>query len=382
MTDLTITRGRLLDDVDEQLFTRGVQATISVRGEVILDLTAGDDGLGRPMAPDTLLRIYCTIKPVTAVAVGLLLDAGRLDLDAPIDDVLSGYDALAGGASLRQVMTHTAGLQSPDGQTIELTPPDRRRTMLQHQKRPTGWQLGRDAAYSEHFGWHVVGRLIEEVTGEDLHDHLRRAVLDPLGMTETRIGMTHEEYDDALSRIGVNHDMRSLRSFPMLFERTRRVCQETNAAHGGYSTARDLDRFYQAVLRGLAGEDVPGLPTTSVLATLAADARPRVYDAVLLRECSYGLGFMTTLSDHHFGTEIGPRAFGHSGNIGSSYAFADPDLGLSAAIVFNGVVDPDSAFHRRRSLVRALYRDLEGPPIPEAVAPDEGRPRRRGFFRR
>lgn len=86
---------RLHDEVEEGLFTRGVQIAIAVDGEEVLDLALGDDGLGRSMEPSTLLRIYCAIKPVTALAVGRLADDGALELDAPLHHRLPRYACLS-----------------------------------------------------------------------------------------------------------------------------------------------------------------------------------------------------------------------------------------------------------------------------------------------
>ncbi|HEX4777762.1 MAG TPA: serine hydrolase, partial [Acidimicrobiia bacterium] len=91
----------------------------------------------------------------------------------------------------------------------------------------------------------------------------------------------------------------------------------------------------------------------------------RVYDEVLQRECTYGLGFMTRLDEHAFGERCSDSAFGHSGNVGTSFAFADPERSLTVAVVFNGLVGHEAAFLRRRALVNTLYQDLdalESPP--------------------
>lgn len=378
--DLGATLGRLEADIEERIFTTGVQACVSLGDEVVMDVVLGDDGLGRLVAPQTLFRVYCSIKPVAAVAVGLLVDEGIVDLDAPLEAMFGSYVALRGGTTLRHVMSHTAGLQRPDGVTIELTPPARRQALIEREPRPDGWVLGRDAAYSEHVAWHVVGRVIEQATGAALKDHLRQAVLEPLGMDDTYIGMESTTYREVLDRIGVNMDMRSLTALPMLFERTERVACETNCAHGGYTTARDLDRFYRAALGALSGDSVPGMPSAKVLSMLCSDARPLAFDSVLQRECLYGLGFMTTLSGHHFGTDVSASAFGHSGNVGASFAFADPAHDLAVSVVFNGIVDHESAYLRRTSLVRSIYADLElggtaESPV-EAPASSEGRFRR------
>lgn len=359
MTGPASTIGRLEDEIAEGLFTRGVQAWVSIGGETVLDVAMGDDGLGRPVSPNTLFRVYCTIKPVTALAVALLADAGIVDLDDPLAARLPSVAGVRGGVTARHVLTHTAGLHRPSGVTVEMIPPERRAEVFDRQERPSGWRVGHDAGYSEFGGWHLLGRLLEIFTGEDLRDHLRDAVLDPLGMADTFIGMTGDEYAATRERIGVNLDMREWRPFPMLFERTERVCRETNCAHGGYTTARDLGALYRGLLRARSGEAVPGLPPADMVAELCRSARPSSFDVVLDRECGYGLGFMIGLADHHFGSECSVGSFGHSGNVGSSFAFADPAHDLAVAVVFNGIVDHESAFLRRPALVRAIYRDLD-----------------------
>jgi CubicO group peptidase (beta-lactamase class C family) len=208
-------------------------------------------------------------------------------------------------------------------------------------------------------------------------------VIEPLGMTDTWIGMSKDEYRELLPRLGVNHDLRSMQSYPLLLERGVRMCTEVNPAHGGYSTATDLCRLYAAVVEQMERDDNDALPSAELLRTFTSAARPSIYDQVLDRVCEHGLGFMTSLSEHAFGRHCSPSSFGHSGNVGSSFAWADPAYGLAAAVVFNGVVDPDSAFLRRPSVVRAIVTDLEldqAPPA-EAEPVDDDRPKRRWFRR-
>jgi CubicO group peptidase (beta-lactamase class C family) len=230
-----------------------------------------------------------------------------------------------------------------------------------------------------------VGFLVEEVTGEPLRDHLRAHVIEPLGLHDTYIGMTPEQYHAVLPRVGVNHDMRDLQSFPMLFERTERVATETNPAHGGYTNARDLARFYDALLVRLDGGGNDALPSPEFLWHFVSTVRVPVYDQVLDRVCPYGLGFMTELDQHAFGDACSPSSFGHSGNVGSSFAFADPERNLAVGVVFNGLVGHDAAFLRRRALLRALYLDVDDlglEPDDETVAASAEPRRRGGFLRR
>ncbi len=291
--------------------------------------------------------------------------------------------------TLRDVLSHAAGLHHPGGVEVELVPPHQR-DALRRSAASAGWKVGVDVAYSERFAWHLVGLVLERTSGEPLRDHLRRSVLDPLEMLDTWVGMTDDDYDAVVGRIGLNHDMRTLHSFPLLLERGRRMCTEVNAAHGGYSTASDLARLYAAMLRQLDGEEpTAALASPATLRTFVSPARPATLDRILDRECEHGLGFMTDLRGHAFGPLVSPSSFGHSGNVGSSFAWADPDRDLACAVVFNGIVDPESAFVRRPAVVRAIYRDLDALEAAAAEADEgegdspsgdrAGEPRRRRF---
>ena len=353
------TRTRLRQQVEEGLFTRGAQLVVEIRGERLVDLAVGDCGTGVPMSPEHLLRVYCTIKPITALAVARLVEDGAVSLDEHLSGLLPDLRALVGGVTLRHVLTHSAGLHRPGGVEMELVTPEKRREALRRTERPTDWRLGVDAAYSEYTAWHVLGWLLESVTCEPLREHLRRVVLDPLELRSTWVGMTPREYQAAFSRLGVNVDLRNLGGFPMLFERTERLCTETNPAYGGYTNARDLARLYSALLAALANREGQHVASPSTLQLFCSPARPTTYDLILRRECSYGLGFMTDLRDHAFSTRCGHASFGHSGNVGTSFAFADPARELAVGVVFNGLVGYEAAFLRREALLTALYRDLD-----------------------
>jgi len=384
--DFPDTLERLHDEIDEGVFTRGLQAVVEVDGERVLDVALGDAGTGAAMTADHVLRVYCTGKPVLALAVAQLVDSGALDLDVPLEEKLPDFRPLEGGVTLRHVLTHTAGLHHPSGVAMEMVPPEKRRRQIEQSRRPGNFHVGVDAAYSEYAGWQVVGWLVEQESGTPLREYLREHVLDPMGLGSTWIGMTPEEYTAVVPRLGVNHEMRQGSSLPMLFERTERVCTEANPSHGCYASAGDLARFYSELVATLDGVGVDAMPAAATLETFTSVARPPVPDQVLERVCSYGLGFMTPLHEHAFGEQCSERSFGHSGNIGASFAFADPEHGLAVGIVFNGLVGHEAAFLRRRSLVGAIYGDLaareyatgaEGAPDPEVHEP-----RRTGFLGR
>jgi CubicO group peptidase (beta-lactamase class C family) len=353
------TRQRLERELRDDEFTRGFQVAVERSGVRVLDIAQGEDGVGGPLAPSTVFRVYCTLKPILAVAIARLVEMGDIDLDAPLDARWPHVRAVAGGVTPRHLLTHTAGVHGCGGIEIELLAASRRRSLIEGLQRPPGWRLGRDAGYSESAAWHLLGYLVEEVTGENLRTHLRVQVLDPVRMSSTWIGMSADEYREIFPRLGVNIDVRARSGFPLLYERSERVCCTTNPAFGGYSTAGDLALLYTSLLQHVHGSPISSLASPQVLSTFCSTARPSVYDQVLGRQCPYGLGFMTALDQHEFGKDCGSESFGHSGYAGASFAFADPAHDLTVGVVFNGVVGHESAFLRRRALTRALYADLE-----------------------
>jgi CubicO group peptidase (beta-lactamase class C family) len=369
---------RIEMQLEDGLFTRGAQMTVEVGGERVVDIAIGDNGVGEAMSPEHVFRVYCTIKPVTVLAIASLLERGEVTLDEPLSARLPQSPMLEGGVTLRHVLTHTAGLHRPMGIEMEMLTTAKREQALQKARRPSDWRLGVDAAYSEYVGWHVLGWLLEAVSGQPLREYLRDTVLAPRGLDSTWIGMSRDEYRAVLPRLGVNADMRNLGGFPMLFERSSRVCTETNPAHGGYTNARDLARFYSSLLATLDERDeAAGLaPSTATLWAFVTPQRPRVYDKVLDRDCTFGFGFMTDLHEHAFGDRCSDASFGHSGNVGASFAFADPERDLAVGVVFNGLVGHEAAFLRRRALINALYADLDAIDETRAAAEAAAEPAR------
>jgi CubicO group peptidase (beta-lactamase class C family) len=377
VTDFERTLERLDYECDDERTMRGVQLVAEVGGERVLDVARGDNGLGTPVEPEHIFRVYCTIKPFLAVLIARLVEAGACTLDEPLATHLPDLRCVENGVTVRHVMTHTAGLHQLMGVTTEFIPPAKRRAVVSGIAKPIGWRLGKSAGYSEYAGWQILGWLVEAITERPLREFMRAELLEPLGLSDTFIGMTHDQYVRVVPRIGINCDLRRFGSFPMLFERSERVCAETNPAHGGYTNARDLAKFYSAVLARLAGHGNDALPSADVLGQFCRTVREPEFDVVLDRVCAYGLGFMTRLEQHAFGEGCGPASFGHSGHVGTSFAFADPERSLAVGVVFNGIVDYEVAFIRRRGLLRALFADLDDRAGTTPEPPAEPRRKRR-----
>jgi CubicO group peptidase (beta-lactamase class C family) len=137
--------------------------------------------------PSTTYLWFSMSKLVTATAAVRLAEEGRLDLDAPFAEHL-GHD-VANPASVRQLLTHTAGLGNPvpirwvhradeEDRDDELL--DR---MLRRHARATH-PVGGAARYSN-VGYLLAGRVIESASGLPFRDYVHQAVLQPAGMHDT-----------------------------------------------------------------------------------------------------------------------------------------------------------------------------------------------------
>lgn len=189
----------------------GAVAMIARRGKVAHFKAYGrlDPRQDVPMPKDAIFRIYSMTKPVVSVAVMMLVEEGRLLLSQPVSMYLPEFaspqvlvenegqleTAPAGRAiTVHDLLRHTAGFTY---QFMGATPLHQRyaaaglfgrgKTNADFTQAlaalPLLRQPGTAWAYSH--ATDVLGRLVEVVTGRSLGEHLREAIFEPLGMTET-----------------------------------------------------------------------------------------------------------------------------------------------------------------------------------------------------
>ncbi len=147
----------------------------------------------RPVTDQTLFTIASISKTMTATAVMKLVDAGRLDLRAPIRTYLPDFhvkdDEASRTVSLWHCLTHTPGWEG------QLTTEDRGAEALAHFAATIMPTLPQLAAPGEVWGYNnagfaLTGRVIEVVTGKPIHQALRELVFAPLGLSRTFTRLT------------------------------------------------------------------------------------------------------------------------------------------------------------------------------------------------
>ena len=271
-----------------------------------------------PATGETAYRVGSVSKLFTDVAVMQLVEAGQLDLDAPVRRYLPEFaprGARAGGITLRQLMAHRSGLvrEPPVGSYFDPDPPGLAATVAGLAATDLVYPPGARLKYSN-AAIATVGLVLERATGEPFGRRVADHVLRPLGMTRSG-------FDPAPDRVAATMWTGFGRDFPApTFD------LGIGPAGGLDSTAVDLARFVQAIFRrGLGDADRGAGPIL----------RPATLDAMLALQFErpgathgFGLGFIVDRLDGH------PRV-GHGGAVYGCAAelAALPDRKLGVAVI-------------------------------------------------
>lgn len=161
----------------------GMSVAVLIDGEIVWSEGFGFANLEHriPVTTLTRMRIGSVSKPVTAAAVGRLVEQGRLDLDVPVQRYVPSFPEKRWPITTRQVAGHIAGIRHYRGD--EFLTRDRFPTVTDgleiFQDDPLLFEPGTDYTYSS-YGWNLVSAVIEGVTGEGFLEYMRREVFEPL----------------------------------------------------------------------------------------------------------------------------------------------------------------------------------------------------------
>jgi len=217
----------------------------------------------RAVQPTDLFRIASLSKPVTAVAVLQLVDRGRLAPDARVWELLrlpEPADARWKRVTVLRLLQHTGGWDriestdpmfrtAPIARALGMKPPAGPEDIIRYMLgQPLDFDPGLRHAYSN-FGYCLLGRIIERVSGSAYERHVQREVLAPLGIRRMRLARTlaaHRADDEVSYYTGDD------RTVPAVVGNLRERVPlpyggwsiEVMDAHGGWlASAVDLVRF-------------------------------------------------------------------------------------------------------------------------------------------
>jgi CubicO group peptidase (beta-lactamase class C family) len=223
---------------------------------------------GIPNTLRTRFRIGSMNKMLTAVAILQLADAGKVELTAHLGKYLTDYPNrdVATNVTIHQLLTHTGGTGDIFGPDFDLHRTDLRTLadyVQLYGKRGLEFQPGSRWSYSN-YGFILLGRVIEKVTGQSYYDYVQQHIYKPAGMT--RSGSLPENQAVPDRSTGYTKPPGQTAWLP----NTDWLPYRGTSAGGGYSTVEDLARFAHALLsHKLLSPD-----STELLITGKVKARP------------------------------------------------------------------------------------------------------------
>lgn len=369
----------------------GCQTLVARHGHVAYFDSQGWADLERrkPVADDTIFRIYSMTKPITSIALMQLFEQGHFQLNDRIDRVIPEWKGMrvyvsGEGESMetrepsqpmtfRHILSHTAGLSYGAGRH----PVDRMYQSLGVSRAP-GETLdsfieklaGVPLHYTPGTRWmyslatDVCGYLVQAISGQRFDQYLQEHIFDPLGMVDTAFQVAPEK----AHRLAANYERQLNKKLKLIDDpETSSYLKEPTFFSGGgglTGTTADYFRFTEMLRRGgeLDGARIIGKRTLDLMTRnhLAGGADLTTMAIGAFSETAYegvgfGLGFAMTLDE----VQSGSIAAGdyYWGGAASTIFWVDPKEDL--VVIFMTQLMPSATFNFRGQLKNIIYSAIE-----------------------
>lgn len=317
--------------------------TLVVSKDSVLSLEAvgyADVAAKKNMWTDAIFWIASMSKPITAAALMMLVDEGKLRLDDPVEKYLPNFSprimVVAGDHSdvgmqkpqhpitVRNLLSHTSGL--PFSSSIERPTLDSFPLTVgvqSYSMEVLRYEPGTDAQYSN-AGINTVGRIIEVVSGMRYEDFLQKRLFEPLGMKDTTFWLTQTQLERLAKSYRPNTsstDLEETTVTQLRYPLTDRTQRYPMPAGGLFSTANDLGQFCRMLLSGgvFAGKRYLSEAAIQEMTRNQLNVASQPGAANLARiQRGYGLGWETNTSG----------MFGHAGAYATDLRI-DPKHGIA-----------------------------------------------------
>ena len=359
----------------------GMVTLVARRGDILHFEAVGQRGSGDPrsLTRDALFRIYSMTKPVTSVAIMMLIEDGKLRLDDPVAKYLPELASLtvliqgqrippAHPITVRHLLTHTAGFsygwnrRDPVDVLYAKVNPERATNSRDFLERLSTLPLKFEPGDQWHYGVavDVLGVLVERISGKPFDRFLSERLFEPLGMVDTFFNVP----EDKLARFLPNHvwDWRNRKLF-MLNDSNNVEFKRVKFFSGGgglVSTMSDYFRFTEMLRRGgsLDGTRVLKAETVALMTRdHLPDILPTVEDgtsrrAILQRGRGFGLGFDVVLdtANRRGAASIGDYSWS---GIAGTFFWIDPVLDIVAIGMIQVLRSPLRLSFEMKNLVHA-----------------------------
>lgn len=342
-------RARMREFV-QQGHISGFVTLLQRKGQLALLDAAGfqDVESKAPLRTDSIFQIMSMTKPVTGVAVMMMVEEGRLRLNDPVERHLPEFRGQMMIQSktedsrvlvkpprpitIRDLMTHTSGLigNPPPGIAELLRRMDRplSEAVAVYAQHPLEFAPGTRWMYSNP-GIATLGRLVEVASGMKFEDFLDKRIFGPLGMKDShvflpaakraRLAMLYTTRENRLVKVGAE----VLGGDPV---KHREGAIYSGPEYSLHSTAADLARFYQMMLNRGTLDGVRILSPASV-ALMTADHTTNIPNSGWLPAAGFGLTWEVTRDALGILSGLSIGSFHHGGAFGT-FGYIDPKRDL------------------------------------------------------
>jgi serine beta-lactamase-like protein LACTB len=295
--------------------TPGLALAVAVDGKIVYSEGFGYADVEErvPVWPTTKFRIGSISKPLTAAALMELVEAGKVDLDAPVQKYVPSFPDKGAVITARMAAGHLGGIRHYQGDEFNIQ--KHYGSVLEGLKifenDPLVSPPGTKFNYSS-YGYNLLSAVIESAAGEEFLSYMQRHVFAPLGLVHTAADQNAQIVEQRARFYELAKDGRA--------ENAAYVDNSYKWAGGGFlSTAEDLVRFGSSLLQ-------PGFLKADSLKQLFTPQRTKTGE-----ETAYGMGWGISK------TPSGKSIYEHSGGSvgGHSQLILYPDTHVVVALLTN-----------------------------------------------
>lgn len=274
----------------------------------------------RPMATDSIFWIASMTKPITATAVMMMQDEGKLSVDDPVSKYLPEFTGDKAGITIEQCLTHSSGLSDVTGEETKSVATLQDLVPL-FMAKPLVFPPGRKWQYCQ-TGINTAGRIVEVVSGKSFPEFLEERIFGPLGMKDTTFYLTETQTARLVTSYSIAGGVLKPAALRHLNGKSPTSSDRYPMANGGlFSTAEDYAKFAQMILNGgvvgekryLKEESVKQM-TTVQSGDLTTGFTPGN---------AWGLGWCVVREPQGVTAALSAGSFGHGGAYGTQ-AWIDP----------------------------------------------------------
>jgi CubicO group peptidase (beta-lactamase class C family) len=374
--------------VDKQKLA-GFVVLVARGGQTVYFKTIGlaDINAGKPMQPNTIFRIFSMSKPITSVAIMMLVEEGRFHINTPVSDFAPWFkdckvlvnrkgkmvlEALQSEITIHHLLTHTAGLSLgfEENHLIDSIYRDRMGKLKEANPDvpfdefirtiatiPLVFQPGTSWRYS--MATDVLGYVVQQASGKPFETFLRERIFEPLGMVDTGFSVP----TDKINRFAVNYtavpggglkivDDSATGSF--LTNGSYLIKPTTPSGGGGLvSTTPDYLRFCQMLLHlgELDGVRLLGRKTVEWMTINHLPNNGHIDDPAL----GFGLGF-AVLIDPALYSKMGSKGLYCWGGAANTKFWIDPHEQLIGILMLQCM--PDGVFPVEQDFQNLVYQAI------------------------